>query len=672
MNVKKTVVYQEEISDCGVSCLLSIIRYYNGDANLETLRMDSNTTNKGVTAYDLIECAKKNGFNASGYKDFDISKYKLPCILHIKINQSLSHFVVLYEIRKTTFVIMDPAKGLIKVKKDLYKDKLTGNIIVLEPRQSSLPKKKNKNILKQEIIAKLKKYHHSLIKIIFLEILFIILSIVSSFYIKIYNYKEYITALSIAFAFISIFIEGISYLVFKNTINLENHINSNLSDHFFNHILKLPLKYLHLKDPGEIVKRANEVEAINEVVINSLLSVIINVLIVLSILPFLIIMENKVLSIIIIQVLVIAALSSLTIKKLRMKSKDTIEASTEYNNILIDGIYGLTSLKHAKGEEYFKERTQNNLKDKLIKEKKYNLYLKKYETIKSSILACARVLINIYLISKIYNNTFSFEKLIIIDAFIEIIINSSSNIISSIMEMVFIKNLLIKANDFYNIEYKEISNKQKFINGDIEFKKINYTYHSNYPIIKNFTTTIKRGEKVIIKGESGKGKSTLCKILYREIEDYKGNIFISGKNIKELDTSEYAKNIIYSSQTERIINGSIKENILLGKKISEEKLCKILELCKINRITNKRTFGINTILFSGGEELSGGERQLIFLARALANDFNILILDETLSEVNDEVEDEILKDIFNYYKNETIIYVTHKNNKNYFKRIINV
>lgn len=672
MNVKKTVVYQEEISDCGVSCLLSIIRYYNGDANLETLRMDSNTTNKGVTAYDLIECAKKYGFNASGYKDYDISKYKLPCILHIKINQSLSHFVVLYEIRKTTFVIMDPAKGLIKVNKDLYKDKLTGNIIVLEPRQSSLPKKKNKNILKKEIIAKLKKYHHNFIKIILLEILFIILSILSSFYIKIYNYKEYITTLSIAFAFISIFIEGISYLVFKNTINLENHINSNLSDYFFNHILKLPLKYLHLKDPGEIVKRANEVEAINEVVINSLLSIIINVLIVLSILPFLIIMENKVLSIIFIQVLVIVILSSLTIKKLRMKSKDTIEASTEYNNILIDGIYGLTSLKHAKGEEYFKKKTQNNLKDKLIKEKNYSLYLKKYETIKSSILACARVLINIYLVSKIYNNTFSFEELIIIDAFIEIIINSSSNIISSIMELVFVKNLFIKANDFYNIEYKEISNKQKFINGDIEFKKINYTYHSNYPIIKNFTTTIKRGEKVIIKGESGKGKSTLCKILYREIEDYKGNIFISGKNIKEIDTSEYTQNIIYSSQTERIINGSIKENILLGKEISEEKLCKILELCKINRITNKRTFGINTILFSGGEELSGGERQLIFLARAIANNFNILILDETLSEVNDEVEDEILKDIFNYYKNETIIYVTHKNNKNYFKRIINV
>ncbi len=670
--MKKTVVYQEEISDCGVSCLLSIIRYYNGDANLETLRIDSNTTNKGVTAYDLIECAKKYGFNASGYKDFDISKYKLPCILHIKINQSLSHFVVLYEIRKTTFVIMDPAKGLIKVNKDLYKDKLTGNIIVLEPRQSSLPKKKNKNILKKEIIAKLKKYHHNFIKIILLEILFIILSIVSSFYIKIYNYKEYITTLSIAFAFISIFIEVISYLVFKNTINLENHINSNLSDYFFNHILKLPLKYLHLKDPGEIVKRANEVEAINEVVINSLLSIIINVLIVLSILPFLIIMENKVLSIIFIQVLVIVILSSLTIKKLRMKSKDTIEASTEYNNILIDGIYGLTSLKHAKGEEYFKKKTQNNLKDKLIKEKNYSLYLKKYETIKSSILACARVLINIYLVSKIYNNTFSFEELIIIDAFIEIIINSSSNIISSIMELVFVKNLFIKANDFYNIEYKEISNKQKFVNGDIEFKKINYTYHSNYPIIKNFTTTIKRGEKVIIKGESGKGKSTLCKILYREIEDYKGNIFISGKNIKEIDTSEYTQNIIYSSQTERIINGSIKENILLGKEISEEKLCKILELCKINRITNKRTFGINTILFSGGEELSGGERQLIFLARALANDFNILVLDETLSEVNDEVEDEILKDIFNYYKNETIIYVTHKNNKNYFKRIINV
>ena len=182
--MKKIVVYQEETSDCGAACLLSIIRYYNGDTNLETLRMDSNTTNKGVSAYDLIKCAQKNGFNAIGYKDINISKYKLPCILHIKINQSLTHFVVLYEINNKTYSIMDPAKGLIKLDKNELLEKFTGNLIVLDPL-GDLPKKKNENIIKKELINQIKSFKSKIIKILLLETVFIILSLTSSFYIKI-------------------------------------------------------------------------------------------------------------------------------------------------------------------------------------------------------------------------------------------------------------------------------------------------------------------------------------------------------------------------------------------------------------------------------------------------------------------------------------------------------
>lgn len=669
--MKKQVVYQEELSDCGVACLLSIIRYYSGDANLEELRIESNTTIKGVNAYDLIECAKKNGFNAAGYKDYNFNNYKLPCIVHFTINESLSHFVVLYEIKDKYFLIMDPAKGLIKIDKQDFKNKFTGNIIVLEPR-NSLPKKKNINVIKREIKSQLIFHHPNLIKIITLEITFILLSVVSSFYIKIYNYPKYIIFLSIACIIINIMIEIVSYLIHKETIKLDNSINSNLSNYFFNHILNLPLKYLHLKDPGEIVKRANEISLINELVINSFLSIVTNSLVILSVTPFLLILDKQVLLIIIVQVAFLLLVPILIISKLRKKSICAIDASTEHNNALIDGIYGLTSIKHSRSEKYLKDKIKILLKNKITSETDYNLYFRRYETIKSSLLSLTRILINIYLINKIYKKEFSFENMLIIISFIEIVLASSSNIVSSVTEFTFIKNLFRKANDFYNINEKQISNQQKYKYGDIKFNNINYTYHSNHSIITNFTTTIKKGEKVIIKGESGKGKSTLCKLLYREIEPCSGIITIAGKNIKKINLDEYHRNVTYSSQTERIMSGTIKDNIILGKKIDDNKLETIADLCEIKRITDKRAFGINTQLFSGGEELSGGERQLIILARTLINDFDILILDETLSEVNDEIEDKILKKIFLYFKDKTIIYVTHKNNKNYFGRIINV
>lgn len=113
--------------------------------------------------------------------------------------------------------------------------------------------------------------------------------------------------------------------------------------------------------------------------------------------------------------------------------------------------------------------------------------------------------------------------------------------------------------------------------------------------------------------------------------------------------------------------GSIIDNILLDREITQAKLDEIIKICKLERIINKKTFGLDTFLYGGGEELSGGERQLVILARALINDFSILILDETLSEVNDSVEDEILKNLFHKYKDKTIIYVSHKNKKNISK-----
>ena len=669
--MKKIVVYQEETSDCGAACLLSIIRYYNGDTNLETLRMDSNTTNKGVSAYDLIKCAQKNGFNAIGYKDINISKYKLPCILHIKINQSLTHFVVLYEINNKTYSIMDPAKGLIKLDKNELLEKFTGNLIVLDPL-GDLPKKKNENIIKKELINQIKSFKSKIIKILLLETVFIILSLTSSFYIKIYNYPKCIIILSILFIFISIFTESISYLINKKIYNLENKINFNLADYFFNHILKLPLKYLHLKDPGEIVKRANEISIINEILINLIISTILEGLLILSIFPIMFNLSLEVTIIILITNFLITIMSMFNVKKLNRESKLAIETSTEYNNILIDGIYGLTSIKHSCSELYLKNKLSVNLKDKLLKEKKYSLSLKKYNTLKLSILSLSRSLINLYLVNKIYQQKFTFEEFLIIITLIEIILSSSSNIVESFMELSFIKNLFNKANDFYNIPLSNIVSNKNFRNGDIKFKNINYNYISNYPLIKNFTTTIKQGEKVIIKGESGTGKSTLCKLLYQEINEFSGKISIGNLNIKTIDSIDYQNNVVYSSQVEKIFSASIKENILLGKEIEKERLDKIIETCELNRVLKKRVLGLDTMLFSGGEELSGGERQLIILARALTRNFNILILDETLSEVNDELEDKILKNIFKTYKDKTIIYVTHKNNKNYFSRVINV
>lgn len=668
--MKKIVVLQEELSDCGVCSLLSIIRYYGGNANLENLRIDSLTTNKGVNAYNLIECAKKNGFNAKGIKQTELSEIKLPAIVHFQINKSLTHFVVLYEIKDKYYKIMDPSCGLIKLSSENFNKLFTGNIILLEPK-GKLPYKKNMNVVNHKIMKELKKNKVNILKIISLNFLFIILSVFSSYYIKIYNYPKYLVLLSIIFISMNIILYFLSYFISKKIELTHKNMSSSLIDDFFNYIFKLPLRYLHLKDPGEIVKRSDEVNLMNDVIINALISIVINTLIILIVIPFLEILYNYFIIHLLLFIITSSFITILTFKNIINKSKKAIELTTDYNNLVIDNIYGLTSIKHSKCEPFVLSKLANKLQEKQLAEIQYNNYIKRNETLRNMVLTTFRLVINLYLINKIITNDFTFENLIIVDVLLEIIINSINSILSIITELLFTKNLFAKANDFYNMPLDNES-ELPFNVGDIKIKNLSYQIHKTPIFKKNITTNIKNGEKIIIKGESGCGKSTLCKILSREIEDYTGYISINDIDIKNINIQNYQENIAYSCQSEKIFTGTIKDNILLGRDINKDKLDNIIKICKLERIINKKTFGLDTFLYGGGEELSGGERQLVILARALVRDFSILILDETLSEVNDSVEDGILKNLFAEYPDKTIIYVSHKNKKEYFQRTLNV
>jgi ABC-type bacteriocin/lantibiotic exporter with double-glycine peptidase domain len=262
------------------------------------------------------------------------------------------------------------------------------------------------------------------------------------------------------------------------------------------------------------------------------------------------------------------------------------------------------------------------------------------------------------------------SKLIVLSFIINLINDSLKSISGLIPGLFYSKSLIKKIDEFYSIDLSD-NGSLNTLSYDIEVNNLNFGYNSLNNIIDNLNLKIKKGEKVIIKGESGKGKSTLCRILNKEL-DYKGSIKIGDVELSSIGINSLKNQITYSSQDEYIFNGSIKDNILLGRKVSDEDFKRIASICCLDRIIKARPFKYDTYLYDGGKELSGGERNLIILARSLVNKSNIYIFDETLKELNDSVENQVLKNIFEYYKDKTIIYVSHKNKKNYFGRVIYV
>ena len=140
--------------------------------------------------------------------------------------------------------------------------------------------------------------------------------------------------------------------------------------------------------------------------------------------------------------------------------------------------------------------------------------------------------------------------------------------------------------------------------------------------------------------------------------------------MKLLSKNEVNKYISYISSDDKIFKMTIKENIILGRNISDDKLNEIIDLCQLNVLLKKLPFGVDTFLIGGGEELSAGERELIILARHLIGDKKIILIDEATSNIASKLEDKIIKRILKKHNDKTIIFISHRNKERFFERVI--
>ena len=663
---KNVEVIQEEKSDCGVSCLLSIIKYYGGDESLENLRISSLTTDEGVSAYNLIECAKQYGFDCIGIKEKNIDKLNLPCIAHLKINNTLSHFVVIYEHNASSVIIMDPAVGLIKEGKSIFESKFTGVVISLHPKEK-LMKKKIKNILWQNIFKELKKSKWSLILIIILNLIFVLLSIVYSNYIQLLNITNPKSV--ILFIIIIIILKLIEYEIAKISVQLDAKVGKSITSNFFDYIFSLPLRILHLKNSGEIVKRVCELDEVKSMISNTFIQAVLSSIYIFNMLFAISIINLELCFIIFVFCLLVIIFCIKKYKKLKFTFNSYIYESTKYNVLLQDTISSISSIKHMNQEQSYSEKLSDAYNEFITSYKTADITLSKIDLMKNIMLGIMEFLVISVMLFGISKGNYFIQDILIIQLLLNFLLTSFNSMLGVLPTFILESKIVRKVNEFYNINV-ENNGGDNFENGDIKFSNVTFSYNNYENTIEKITFEIEKGSHVTLNGVSGSGKSTLMRLLNREYDDYSGKIMIGSKEIRNIEKHDYAEHIIYSSQNEEFINGTIKENILFERKIPDEDFNKIINICLLDKVIKKYPLGFDTYISSQINPLSGGEKNLVILARTLIEHKDIYILDEVLSELNYEKEIEVLKNIDRNIKS-TIIYISHKKS-NIFKEVFNV
>ena len=197
--------------------------------------------------------------------------------------------------------------------------------------------------------------------------------------------------------------------------------------------------------------------------------------------------------------------------------------------------------------------------------------------------------------------------------------------------------------------------------GEIAIKNLSFQYEER-KIIDDLSLFIKRGQKIAFVGESGSGKSTVIKILLGLLKYNQGEICLGDMKLSGICLNNLYDKVSYISQDVPVFDGTIKENLVFEKNVSEEQMLDALSEVQLSHLVENLAEGLNTEIGEKGTCLSGGEKQRLALARLWFEDSELVILDEATSAMDNLTEEIVMKSVMQKMKDKTVIAIAHRLN----------
>lgn len=656
-----------------------IIKYYGGHVRKNTLIDMTKTNKEGTTAYHLKETLINLGFESKGIRCElkDISNIQLPCIANVIIDKSYKHFVVIYEINfdKKYLIIGDPADKVKKMSFEQFNE-IFNEVLITGYPIKNLPMEKDISLLKfvKNLITPFKKI---LLSIFILSIFITVLSILTSFYteymingVNLFS-KKYLFKVFYTFFLIYIFKIVLDYFRNKFLALINQKLDFALTLDIYNKIIKLPYYYYKNRTTGDVISRINDLDNIREMISRVSLSLFIDLpLTFISLIVLFLI--NKILFLIGLAILILYFIIIVLFRKLFNDYVKKIQIKKgETNSYMVESIGGFETIKGSHLEGSVINKFETKYKKFVNDIFKFQKVYFKQNLLKDVINNIGFIFIMLIGCILVLDGKLTLGELFTFSSLLIYFLEPIKNIIDLDNTIKEAKNSLRRVLDIVTYKKDELGSIINFENGDIEFKNTNYTYNDRDYILKNINLKIKKNSKVMVVGKSGSGKSTLFKILMKYYNINDNCIFINNIDLNKYKVDTINNNILYISQNEILFNDTLYNNLIFDGSNSKN-LDIVKDICCLNEIIDNN-LGFNMLIEENGFNLSGGEKQRIILARSLLKSFNILIIDEGLSQVDVDLERKILKKLFKVYKDKTIIMISHRlDNLDLFDNLVKI
>ncbi|MBF0351730.1 MAG: NHLP family bacteriocin export ABC transporter peptidase/permease/ATPase subunit [SAR324 cluster bacterium] len=659
--VKTPTVLQMEAVECGAAALAIVLGYHGRIMPLEELRIACGVSRDGIRADNILKAARKFGMIAKGYKQEpeDLRKFSLPMIIFWNFN----HFVVLEGFGADRFYINDPASGPRVVTTKEFDESFTGVILVFEKGPEFTPAGDKPNLL-QSLRKRLIGSESALTYVVWAGLALVIPGLVVPTFTKVFvdeiligGMDDWLKPLLLGMLITALFRGGLLWLQKYFLLRFEMKLSLSSSSQFFWHVLRLPIEFFQQRFAGEVGSRI----AINDKVANLLSGQLAsNILDVVMIAFFLILMIQYDVGLTFIGI-GIALINILFLRFVARKRIDSSRKLLQDRGKMIGfsmaGLGNIETIKATGGESDFFAQWSGYHTKVINGEQKLGVSSEYLGAVPPLLTTLNNIAILSFGGLRVMNGELSIGMLVAFQSLMASFIGPVNNLVSFgglLQELEGDMNRLDdvwryqKDPQFHHIEVNEPDSEQKLrddesqtkLTGHIELRNVTFGYSKmGEALIKDFNLTLEPGNRVALVGPSGCGKSTVARLVAGLFNPWNGEILFDGKSRYDIPRAVINNSLSMVDQDIFMFEGTIYENLTMwDRTIPESRVHRAARDVGMHEFISTRPNGYESMIEGMGHNFSGGQRQLLEIARALIIDPTILILDEATSALDPKTE----------------------------------
>ena len=656
--VRTPTVYQMEATECGAAALSMIFGYFGKFIPLEQMRIETGVSRDGCNAANIMRCAKKYGLECHGYrKEPDALKsMSLPCIIFWEFN----HFVVLEGFKGKYAYLNDPAIGRRRLTWEELDDGFTGVVLTFKPTDQ-FRKEKKKRTSWSFVKKRLAGQYGAILTLFYIGLLLVfpglVLPVLSQIFmddILVEGYKDWLTKLLVFMGALVVLRAGLTYYRSLILQKFRSKLILISGYGFLGHMLRLPVSFFDQRYAGDLVERIDSNTSVNAFLAGEMTETILNIFVAAFYLAVLLFYSPVMTAVGLLDIAVCMAavfVSSKVISGITMRLQ--ISGGKKFG-ALCAGLSITDTIKASGAETEYTERVLGYQAKQANLEQELN----KYQQIANAIPDAAGKITDALLLMVggilVINGEMTLGMLLAFNSLFDSFSQPVGQLVGFIQSIQKLKADLYRVEDINQYAQDEryaekpgAKTIQRKLSGEIELQNISFGYSAlKPPLLNDFSFHLHSGESIAFVGASGCGKSTISKIVSGLYKPWSGEVLADGMPFSEIPTEVLNASISTVSQNIVLFSGTIRDNLTMwNRAVYEEDMIEAAKDACIHDFIMQQKDGYDYRLSEGAMNISGGERQRLEIARALATKPSILVMDEATSALDPITEKKILDNI---------------------------